>query len=359
MNFSEQDQSWMTQALRLAAQGLNTTDPNPRVGCILVKDNRLVGQGWHQKCGHSHAEALALEDAGEQAKGAHAFVTLEPCSHYGKTGPCAQALIDAGVTAVTYTHDDPNPIVSGKGARLLQAAGIQVYKGLLAQQAEKLNCGFIKRQRQGKPWVRLKLATSLDGRLAAADGSSQWITNPAARDDVQCWRARSSAILTGGNTLRNDNPRLSVRLGNDSERQPLRVLLTTQDDYLASAKMFAADGAVLVISPKQLPAPADNVEHLMLPSEASQGIDLAMVLTALAEREVNELHIECGPNLAGKWMQSGLLDELLIYQADCILGEKGMPLFTIPEINTMEQVIRLPTPEIRQIGQDRRLRYLF
>lgn len=350
----------MTRAIRLAKRGLFTTDPNPRVGCVVVKEGRVVGQGWHERAGQAHAEIHALEAAGEAARDSHVYVTLEPCSRQGRTGACAKALIDAGVQAVTYAHDDPNPKM-GRGAELLRAAGIMVRSGLLEANARRLNPGFIKRQRSDIPWVRLKLAGSLDGRLAAADRTSQWITSKAARNDVQQWRARSSALLTGGSTLRTDNPRLSVRIGEG--RQPLRVILTRQNHYDDTARAFAGDAEVLVLSTSAINQQmAAHVEHMQLSTDTGElrgGSALRQVLKILGKREINELHIECGPELAGAWMRSGLVDELLIYQSDCLLGDAGLPLFAMPQITTMQEAVRLPHPKIRQLGHDRRLHYLF
>lgn len=296
------------------------TDPNPCVGCVLVKDGIVVGEGWHTRAGEAHAEINALDAAGDRARGATAYVTLEPCCHQGRTPPCTDALLKAGIARLVAAMSDPNPQVAGKGFAILRDAGVAVEYGLLAAEARALNPGFIQRMIQGRPFVRLKLAMSLDGRTALASGESQWLTGEAARRDVQRLRARGSAILTGIGTVLTDNPSLNVRLS-EATRQPSRVILDTELRTPPTAQTLRLPGQVLIFttvsdSSMQAPLRAAGAEIVLLP-RAEQGLDLHAVMAELARRECNEVHVECGSTLAGALLRAGLVDELVIYMAPC------------------------------------------
>ncbi|MCX8085336.1 MAG: bifunctional diaminohydroxyphosphoribosylaminopyrimidine deaminase/5-amino-6-(5-phosphoribosylamino)uracil reductase RibD [Rhodocyclaceae bacterium] len=354
MSFSAADHAHMALALRLAARGLFTTTPNPRVGCVLVKEEAIVGVGWHEKAGGPHAEVNALAMAGSGARGATAYVTLEPCSHYGRTPPCADALIAAGVSRVVAAMVDPNPLVAGQGLDRLRAAGIAVETGLLESEARELNLGFVSRMTRGRPWLRLKIATSLDGKTALANGQSQWITGPAARRDVQAWRARSCAILTGSGTVLQDNPRLSVR-EIDCPRQPLRVVADSRLRIPEDAALLSG-GPCLIASAK--PAAdkaarlaARGIEVLTLP-DAQGRVDLAALLAELARRGCNEVLAEAGAHLAGALVTAGLVDEFLLYQAPLLLGDAARGMVALGELSALAQAPRLAILERRAIGAD-------
>lgn len=356
--------TWMGQALELARRGLYTTDPNPRVGCVLVKDGRVVGQGFHAQAGGPHAEIVALRDAGDAAAGADCYVTLEPCSHQGRTGPCADALIRAGVARVFSAMQDPNPQVAGSGLARLREAGIPVREGVLEAQAMDLNPGFVLRHQTGRPWMRVKLAQSLDGRTALANGVSQWITGEAARLDGQRWRARASAILSGSGTVLADDPSLTARLsaaaGGPVTRQPLRVIMDSNWRTPAAARTLGLEGQVVIFGADTSPPPAalvDSGAELLAMPRATDGPGLCWtaVMTALAEREINEVHVEAGAVMAGSLLSAGLLDELLLYQAPCILGGDGWPTFHMPSPDTLAQAPRFNLHSVEQIGADQRL----
>lgn len=354
--FSAADHAFMSQALRLAELGLNTTSPNPRVGCVIVSNGRVVGQGWHLRAGEPHAEIHALAEAGEQAKGATAYVTLEPCCHFGRTPPCTEALIRAGVTRVVAAMADPNPKVAGNGLEQLRQAGITVETGLMQGAAQELNIGFVSRMQRGRPWLRLKAASSLDGRTALQNGLSQWISGEAARADGQHWRARACAILTGVGTVLHDNPRMNVRLP-DAVRQPLRVVADSRLRTPPGAAILQG-GALLVCAyaPVARTYPHD-VETLKL--DNGQGrVDLAALLAELAQRGVNELHVEAGAALNGALLAQGLVDEILLYVAPKLLGASAHGLFDIPALDHMEQAFRLDIKEVVKVGQDLRIRAL-
>lgn len=367
MTVSDLDSGYMQRALTLAERGLYTTDPNPRVGCLIVRDGKVVGEGWHLRAGEPHAERHALTMAGDAARGATCYVTLEPCSHTGRTGPCADALIAAGIIRVVAAMQDPNPLVAGQGLAKLRAAGISVECGLLEEQARALNPGFIKRMQTGLPLVRIKLAMSLDGRTAMASGESKWITGAAARRQVQRLRARSSAIVTGIGTVLADDPALTVRvedgLANDypgAVRQPLRVVLDRKLRLPLDAKLLSEDGDVLVISQAQ-PALASalqqrGAEVQTLPGSGS-GTDLHELLKMLAERGCNEVLVEAGPTLAGAFVREQLFDELVIFMAPTLLGSSARPLLSLPEIATMAQQRRLQLDQVEQVGDDLCLTY--
>jgi diaminohydroxyphosphoribosylaminopyrimidine deaminase / 5-amino-6-(5-phosphoribosylamino)uracil reductase len=362
MTFSDLDRGYMQRALALAERGRYTTDPNPRVGCLIVRDGEVVGEGWHERAGQPHAERHALARAVEQARGATCYVTLEPCSHTGRTGPCADALIEAGVSRVVVAMQDPNPLVAGQGLARLRAAGIAVECGLLEDEARALNPGFIKRMETGLPLVRVKLAMSLDGRTAMASGESKWITGAEARHQVQRLRARSSAIITGIGTVLADNPALTVRVEDwpDQDypgpvRQPLRVVLDRRLQMPLDAQLLKTPGEVLVISqaaPAMMAALRERgVEVLPLPGSGS-GTDLRELLRLLGERGCNEVLVEAGATLAGAFVREQLFDELVVFMAPTLLGSSARPLISLPEIATMAEQRRLQLTDVQRVGQD-------
>ncbi len=356
---NERDTRFMRRALELAARGLYTTDPNPRVGCLLVRDGRVLGEGWHQRAGEVHAEVHALAAAGESARGATAYVTLEPCSHTGRTPPCVQALIGAGVGRVVYASGDPNPLVNGAGVAALRAAGIDTAGELLAAEARALNPGFFKRMRTGLPWVRVKLGASLDGRTALANGASHWITSPAARADAQRFRARSSAVLSGSGTVLADDPALNVRL-EGATRQPLRVLLDSELRVPPQAHMFEGEGAALVFTASDDGARRDELTRRGVRVETvarapEGGLDLAVVLRRLGELEANEIWVEAGARLAGALLQSRLVDEFIVYLAPSLLGPTARPLVELPQISQLGQRMQLEFSDCSPVGPDLRL----
>jgi len=355
--FSAADHAFMARALRLAERGLTTTSPNPRVGCVIAKDGMVVGAGWHERAGEPHAEIHALKQAGEQARGATAYVTLEPCSHYGRTPPCAEALLAAGVARVIAAMSDPNPRVAGSGLELLRNNGIEVGVGLMEAQARELNPGFISRMERGRPWVRVKIAASLDGRTALANGVSQWITGEAARHDVQRWRARSCAILTGIGTVLADNPQLTVR-DFDIGRQPLRVVVDSQLRTPSSAHITQDGNTLLVTAADSAKADtlrAAGAEVLVLPGMDGR-VDLSALLKELARREINEVLVEAGAELNGALLQAGLVDELLLYYAPTLLGDAAHGMFALPQFSEMSQRVELDILSLDRVGQDIRIR---
>ncbi|NLZ79333.1 MAG: bifunctional diaminohydroxyphosphoribosylaminopyrimidine deaminase/5-amino-6-(5-phosphoribosylamino)uracil reductase RibD [Gammaproteobacteria bacterium] len=354
----------MARALRLAEQGLYSAHPNPRVGCVIVAQQQVVGEGWHVRAGEPHAEVHALQQAGARAQGATAYVTLEPCSHHGLTPPCAEALVRAGVGRVVVALQDPNPQVAGRGIAHLRAQGItvDVLEGELNAAARRLNCGFVKRMEQALPFVRLKLAMSLDGRTAMASGESQWITGPAARADVQVLRARSSAIITGADTVMTDHARLTVRadvLPLDDEqhalalsRAPVRIMIDGRLRVPTDMAFFQA-GPVWVVTYQTPPANTEQIEYIQVP-ERHGHVDLHAVLIELARRGINELMVEAGPQLAGAFMQAQLVDELYIYMAAMLLGSKAQPLVQLP-IDLMADAVQLDIVEMRALAKDWRI----
>lgn len=357
MSFTAADHRWMAQALQLAERGLWTTSPNPRVGCLLVKDGAIVGKGWHEKAGEPHAEVHALRAAGAKARGATAYVTLEPCSHHGRTPPCAEALIAAGISRVLAAMTDPNPLVAGKGLALLQAAGIDTACGLLENEARELNIGFVARMTRGRPWLRLKTAASLDGKTALNNGVSQWITGPAARRDGQRWRARACAVLTGIGTVRDDDPQLNVR-DFATPRQPLRVVVDSKLETPLNARILHG-GPVLIAgavadAAKMAALQAVGAEVLILPNAAGK-VELADLLAELGRRGINEVHAEAGFKLNGSLLREGLVDELLLYLAPCLIGHQASGLFNLPELTSLSDKHLLTVRDLRQIGEDIRL----
>jgi diaminohydroxyphosphoribosylaminopyrimidine deaminase/5-amino-6-(5-phosphoribosylamino)uracil reductase len=359
--FFAADHAYMARALQLAERGLYTTTPNPRVGCVIVKDDTVVGEGWHEFAGGPHAEVHALAEAGERARGATAYVTLEPCSHHGRTPPCADALLNAGVSRVVAAMEDPNPLVAGNGLRRLRAAGIAVASGLMQAQAEALNPGFIRRMRDELPYVRCKLAMSLDGRTAMASGESKWITGSEAREDVQRLRARSCAIITGIGTVLADDPNLTVRfpLPGGRERQPLRVVLDPRLSMPESSRLLQQPGGVLVVTACDETTARHRLERagaevVYLPQGLDR-VDLEGTLRLLAERQVNEVLVETGATLSGAMLQAGLIDELVIYMAPLLMGDAARGLFRLPGMERMEQRIELNITDLRAVGKDWRI----
>ncbi|MDH5447135.1 MAG: bifunctional diaminohydroxyphosphoribosylaminopyrimidine deaminase/5-amino-6-(5-phosphoribosylamino)uracil reductase RibD [Gammaproteobacteria bacterium] len=357
MQFSVSDYEYMARALHLAKKGLNTAHPNPRVGCVIVNNNEIVGEGWHEYTGGPHAEVNALGQAGEQAEGATVYVTLEPCCHEGKTPPCTEALKKAGVAKVVAAMVDPHSRVAGNGLKELEAAGIETASGLLEAQAEALNPGFIKRMRFGRPYVRLKLAMSLDGRTAMASGESKWITSEAARLDVQRLRARSTAILTGVGTVLADDPAMTVR-SEDVRDQPLRVVVDTHLSMPASAKMIKEPGETIVFTCSENEGKAEleaaGAKVYMMPFCATD-VDLESVLDLMGEMEINEVLVETGATLSGAFLSAGLIDELVIYQAPILMGDSARPLFRLPGLDKMEQKFELDITDRRMVGKDMRI----
>ena len=399
VEFSALDHAMMARALRLAERGLFTTQPNPRVGCVIARDGEIVGEGWHRRAGEAHAEVFALRAAGERARGATAYVTLEPCSHHGRTPPCADALIKAGVARLVFASEDPNPKVAGAGIHRMREAGIDVAGGLMRDAARELNRGFFARFERGRPWVRVKLALSLDGRTALANGESKWITGEAARADAQRWRARSSAILTGAGTARMDDPRLTVRLSaleSLSPRQrgrgegstnlasrnnfapslapsghplpegegesfvpPLRAVLDARLDALQpGAHLLDGSAPTLVLHAPGTKPKDDRYRRIELaeaPMDAKGRIDLTAALRLLAGRNVNELQVEAGPNLCGALLDQDLVDEVLLYVAPTLLGDHARPLLHLPELVAMAERRDWRVIDRRAIGRDQRV----
>lgn len=352
-----QDSIWMAQALRLAEQGLYSTSPNPRVGCVLVADGKIIGSGWHRRAGEPHAEVLALREAGGRARGATAYVTLEPCSHHGRTPPCADALIAAGVARVALAVQDPNPRVAGEGIAKLRAAGIAVESGLMEAEARELNAGFFSRMTRGTPWLRSKIAASLDGRTALANGASQWITGDAARLDVQHWRARSCAVLTGIATVLADDARLDVR-DVATGRQPLRVVLDSKLRVPLTARMLQR-GNVLIYAaindPERIAALQNAGAAVSVLPDPNGQVDLAAMLRDLAKRGCNEVLLEAGSTLNGAMLRAGLVDELLLYVAPQLLGDRARGIAQLGELASLDQRIDLKWQDMRQVGNDLRI----
>lgn len=361
--FSAADHQSMARALSLAELGLHTTTPNPRVGCVIVQDGLTVGEGWHRRAGEPHAEVHALQRAGARARGATAYVTLEPCSHHGRTPPCAEALLSAGIGRVVVAIQDPNPLVGGQGLARLRAAGVLVQCGLLEVEAREINIGFVARMTRSRPWLRLKLATSLDGKTALRNGASQWLTGPAARQDGHRWRARACAILTGIGTVRSDDPQLNVRgvdgsAGPGDGRQPLKVVVDGRLELSPAARILAA-GNVLVaaaVAHRSRIAALEQrgAEVALLPAPDGR-VDLAALLGELARRGINEVHAEAGFGLSGSLLGAGLVDELLLYLAPCLLGDAAQGMFDLPALESLAGKRPLVIRDLRCIGPDLRL----
>jgi len=355
------DNVYMARAVQLATRGLYTAHPNPRVGCVIVHDGKIVGEGWHERTGGPHAEVVALKDAGDAAKGATVYVTLEPCSHTGRTPPCADALVDAGVSRVVIGMQDPNPKVAGNGIERLQQAGIDTLVGIQENECRALNPGFIRRMEAGRPYVRLKLAISLDGRTAMVSGESKWITSEAARADVQRLRARSSAIVTGAGTVLADDPSLTVRTEKVAQ-QPLRVIVDSHLSTPATAKIFHDGGETMVVTASEDAEAAEELVNagaeVIQFSSANHGFNLEELMQLLAERECNEVLIEAGATLAGSALASGIVDELVVYVAPHVMGAVARGMFNIPGLEAMEDRIELEVQDVRMVGPDIRIRSL-
>jgi diaminohydroxyphosphoribosylaminopyrimidine deaminase/5-amino-6-(5-phosphoribosylamino)uracil reductase len=348
--FSAFDHAMMRRALQLAEKGLYTATPNPRVGCVLTQGERIVGEGWHERTGAPHAEAHALAAAGAQARGANAYVSLEPCNHHGKTPPCADALVRAGVVRVVAALRDPN-FQAAKGGEKLAAAGIRFEHGLMEEEARELNIGFVSRMTRGRPWVRMKIAATLDGRTALANGKSQWITGPEARKDGHRWRARACAIATGGGTVKADDPRLTVREV-ETPRQPLRVVIDSHVETPPQARILQGDKVVVfaAVSGKTLP----NAEIVVLPNAGGK-VDLRKMLEELARRGVNELHVEGGFKLNGSMVREACVDEFLIYLNPSLLGDSAQGMVNLAEITALDQRVALKLRSVERIGDDLRI----
>lgn len=349
----------MARALQLARKGLYTTDPNPRVGCVLVRDGVIISEGWHHRAGLGHAEVVALNNTLD-ANGATAYVTLEPCSHFGRTPPCCNALINAGISRVVVAMQDPNPLVAGEGLQRLRSAGIDVICGVLEEDAQRLNRGFIKRMTQQCPWVRSKLAMSLDGRTAMASGESKWITSAQARADVQQLRAQSSAILTGINTVLADDPALTARVDTEVV-QPIRVVLDSGLAMPVDAQLGTLPGRTLILT-----CSTDQLKKQTLQQRGFEvyrldeyhgRLDLKQVMTFLAELQINELLIEAGPTLNGALLAENLVDEWVVYMAPCVLGDQGRGLFAVPGMNAMSDKKNFNLADVRQVGPDLKLTF--
>ena len=352
----------MARALRLAARGLNTTTPNPRVGCVLVRDGTIVGEGWHEQAGGPHAEVAALAKVGAGGTaGATAYVTLEPCSHHGRTPPCADALIAAGVARIVAAMQDPNPLVAGRGLEKLRSAGIAVEHGLLEAEARELNIGFVSRMTRGRPWVRLKVAASLDGKTALANGKSQWITGPDARRDVHVWRARSCAMLTGIGTVRDDDPRLTARDA-ETTRQPLRVVVDSRLEIPEHAAILEGGNCLIACATdnpdKTARLAARGIDVVVLPNARSK-VDLPALLAELGRRGINEVMVEAGLRLNGSLLRENCVDELLIYQAPMLLGDAARGMFDLGELTDLAAAKRLSIIERRAVGADFLIRARF
>jgi diaminohydroxyphosphoribosylaminopyrimidine deaminase / 5-amino-6-(5-phosphoribosylamino)uracil reductase len=360
MNFSAFDEAAMRRALELAQRGLYSTHPNPRVGAVLARDEEIVGEGWHERAGEPHAEPIAIRAAGERARGATAYVTLEPCSHHGRTPPCVDVLLAAGVRRVVYAVGDPNPRVNGAGAARLKQAGLKVESGLLAADAEALNAGFLMRMRHGRPYVRLKTGASLDGKTALANGASKWITSEEARADVQHWRAQSGAVLTSAATVLADDPRLDVRI--ESPRQPLRVVLDRRRALRKTARILAPPGDALVFAAptrERKAGPGDErlgdarVERMRV---SRSHLDLPAVFARLGELEVNDVLVEAGSKLSGALFAAGLVDEWLLYMAPKLLGKDAKPVAALARLTRLDAAPEFELLECKAVGPDLRLR---
>jgi len=359
--FTPEDHRCMARALELAERGLYSTTPNPRVGCVLVRDGAVVGEGWHERAGAAHAEVNALAAAGDRTRGATAYVSLEPCAHHGRTAPCAEALVKAGVRRVVAALQDPNPLVSGKGLQRMREAGIETAAGLMESEARELNIGFVSRMTRGRPWVRMKVAASLDGKTALNNGRSQWITGEAARRDGHHWRARACAILTGAGTVRDDDPMLTAR-DVATSRQPLRVVVDSRLETPPAARVLAGGGTLVAAAVKdesRIAALKDRgAEVIVLPNPQGK-VALGALLRELGRREMNEVHVEAGFRLNGSLVREGLVDELIVYLAPALLGDKAHGMFELPELAELAGRRELAIREARLVGPDLRVRARF
>ncbi|MFZ0488289.1 MAG: bifunctional diaminohydroxyphosphoribosylaminopyrimidine deaminase/5-amino-6-(5-phosphoribosylamino)uracil reductase RibD [Arenicellales bacterium] len=349
---ASRDAEYMARALRLAHLGLPTTHPNPRVGCVVVADGEFVGEGWHEKAGGPHGEIVALGEAGQRARGATVYLNLEPCCHQGRTPPCTDALIDAGVARVVAAMEDPNPRVAGGGFEILRGAGIEVDVGLMRDAAAALNRGFVSRMTRGRPWVTVKIAASIDGRTAMADGESRWITSEASRADVHRTRARVSAVMTGSGTALADDPALTARCEGVT-RQPMRVLVDGRTKVPKTARLFEDSAQVVVATAGSVEAPSydAHVEFVSLPGGDGR-VDLGSLMDHLGDREVNDLLVEAGASLTGALLKNGLVDEIVLYLAPTCLGSDARGMFDLPFVTTLDERIPMRITDIRQTGPD-------
>ncbi len=362
-SFTSADYKYMRKAITLAQNGIYTTDPNPRVGCVIVKDEQIIGEGWHQTAGQAHAEVNAIQNCIQSPKGATAYVTLEPCSHYGRTPPCTDRLIEADVALVVIAMQDPNPQVAGRGIKKLKAAGIDVVVGLMQREAEDLNPGFIKRMVSGKPFVRCKMAMSLDGRTAMASGESKWITAADARTDVHLMRARSSAIITGIGSILHDDSQMNARTEDVDVKQPLRAVLDSDLQIPVAARIFDSCGEAIVFAGSEaIVEKAEKVKHLekngvkvVAAEHEAEFIDLHWLLEYLAAADINEVMVEAGSTLSGAFLQVGLVDELVVYMAPHIMGNSAKGLFNLPGLDKMVDKINLDIKDITAVGCDWRI----
>lgn len=369
-NVISYDLMYLKRALQLAQKGRFTTMPNPNVGCVIVQNHQIVGEGYHVRAGEAHAEIHALRIAGNFSKGATAYITLEPCSHYGKTPPCTTALINAGIKRVVIAMLDPNPNVSGRGLNILKQSGIEVQYNIMSSEAESINRGFCKRVRIGLPWIKLKLASSLDGRTAMSSGESKWITSIQSRQDVQLFRAESDVILSTANTILIDNPKLNVRLScfpeeikhiytNTQIRQPLRVIIDSNNRVLPTHQLMKCEGKILLVRLKKDSRNWPSfVEQLLLPSINDQGnyyVNLIKLIKNLAYREINNIWVEAGATFSGVLFNIGLVDELILYQAMKFLGSNARPLCWLPNIKFLKDIKSFKLLDIKNIGPDVRL----
>lgn len=357
MSASADDYRWMSRAIELAERGLFTTTPNPRVGCVIVRDGCVVGEGWHARAGEPHAEVHALAMASDAARGATAYVTLEPCAHHGRTPPCAEALVKAGVARVVTAMEDPNPLVAGRGLDILRAAGIEVTAGVQETLARELNIGFISRMSRGRPWLRLKAAATLDGKTALDNGLSQWITGDDARRDAHRWRARSCAVLTGIGTVRDDDPQLNVR-AIPTERQPLRIVVDARLETPLNARLL--DGGPVLIAaavdnPERIAALQRRGADVVILPNAGGKVDLSALLLELGRRGINEVLAESGFKLNGSLLREGCVDELILYLAPALVGDAARGLFNLPALSSLNDKRQLSFHDVRQVGRDLRI----
>ena len=354
--FSEADRTYMARALELARRGLYTTMPNPRVGCVVVQQGEVVGEGWHERAGERHAEAIALEAAGARAAGATAYVTLEPCAHHGRTPPCSQALVQARVARVVAALRDPNPLVAGRGLKALAKGGVVAECGLMEEEARDLNIGFISRMTRQRPWVRVKVAASLDGKTALLNGRSQWITGTEARRDGHHWRARACAVLTGIGTVKDDDPQLTVR-DVETPRQPVRIVVDSRLEIAASARVLGP-GTLIAAARREAERAsqleARGAEVIALPNDSGK-VDLAALLRELGRRGMNEVHVEAGFKLNGSLLREGLVDELVVYFAPTLLGDSAHGMFSLAPLEELSQGYALELRDLARVGPDIRV----
>ena len=360
MSFSAADHAFMARALALTERGRDTSTPNPNVGCVLVKDGRIIGEGWHARAGEPHAEIAALANATESPRGATVYVTLEPCAHQGRTGPCADRLVEAGVARVVAALKDPFPQVNGRGLERLRAGGVTAEVGLMEAQAREVHRGFLSRVTRGRPWMRIKAAASIDGRTAMASGESQWITGEAARRDAHALRARSCAMLTGIGTVAHDDPQLTVR-GVPCERQPRRAVVDSRLDLPTRARILHGGGTIVFTlsddASRRAALEAAGAEIVKVPHAADKPgkTDLAAVARMLGERGFNEVTVETGAKLNGSLIAAGVIDEIVLYVAPRILGNEALGLFSLPGLERLEDAVSVRIAEVRSIGEDLRI----